>query len=157
MSKSGSFNIKCASWNIDGKYQLFKLPALQTFIERFDVLFLTETHMISTCTVNFKSYEYPDTSCNYEYPRGGTCVLIKKEFQKFIKNVKLVMTDVVEVVFTNKACLINLYIPPLDSPYYNEQYVEILCSWFHEAEKSHTALLALGDLNARFGELNTIN
>ena len=157
MSKSGSFNIKCASWNIDGKYQLFKLPALQTFIERFDVLFLTETHMISTCTVNFKSYEYPDTSCNYEYPRGGTCVLIKKEFQKFIKNVKLVMTDVVEVVFTNKACLINLYIPPLDSPYYNEQYVEILCSWFHEAEKGDTALLALGDFNARFGELNTIN
>ena len=152
--------MKCASWNIAGKYQLFKLHALQAFIERFDVLFLTETHMIATGTVNFtnfKTYEYPDTSCNYEYPRGGTCVLIKKDNRKLIKNVKLVMTDVVEVVFTNKTCLLNLYIPPLDSPYYNEQYVEILCSWFHEAEQSNKALIAMGDLNARFGELNTIN
>ncbi len=160
MNRSGSYSVKCASWNIAGKFGLFKLAELQSFIERYDVLVLTETHTIKKGTVqfsNFKCYEYPDTSCNFEYPRGGTCVLIKKENRKIIKNVNYVMTDVVEVVFTNNTHLINFYIPPLDSPYYNEQYVEILCSWFHEAEETNTPVIAMGDLNARFGDLNTIS
>ena len=160
MNKSGCYVVKCASWNIAGKFGLFKLPEIQEFIERYDILCLTETHSIETGTVqfsNFKCYEYPDTSCNYQYPRGGTCILIKKENRKIIKNVNYVMTDVIEIVLANNTRLINLYIPPLDSPYYNEQYVEILCSWFHEAEQNNTAIIAMGDLNARFGELNMSN
>ena len=160
MSDPGSVSLKCASWNIAGKLELFKLVALQTFLDKFDVICLTETHAIKTGTVQFpkfKPYEYPDTNCNYEYPRGGTCVLIKQEKRKFIKSVKKLMTDFVEIIFTNDLHLINLYIPPLDSPYYDEQYVELLCSWYVEAEETNSPVLAMGDLNARLGDLNLID
>ena len=129
-------------------------------MERYDIIFLTETHAISKGVIqfpNFKQYEYPDINCNYEYPRGGTCVLVKHEMKKFIRNVKLLMTDFVEIVFSNGVHLINIYIPPLDSPYYNEQYVELMCSWFLEADQNSMPLIAMGDLNARLGDLSTIN
>ena len=99
-------------------------------------------------------YEYPDKNCNYEYPRGGICLLVKEEVKMFIKHVKLLMTDFIQVTLTNNNVLEFLYIPPVDSVYYDEQYIELLCSVFVEAKD--TPLIAMGDLNARMGDLNIV-
>ena len=104
----------------------------------------------------FKMYEYPDKHCNYEYPRGGTCLLIKHEIRKLIKHISLLMTDFIRITFNNNTKIYNLYIPPSDSVYYDEQYVELLCSTFVEGE-SDEPIIAIGDLNARLGNLNSIN
>ena len=80
--------------------------------------------------------------------------MVKKELKKYIKHVRLLMTDFVQVIFNNDFQLVNVYIPPVGSVYYDEQYVELLCSVFIEAEE--TKVIAMGDLNARLGNLNSI-
>ena len=36
----------------------------------------------------FKKYEHPDVNCNYEHPRGGICLLIKKDKLEYVKCVE---------------------------------------------------------------------
>ena len=157
MKEPRDISLRCISWNIAGKFPLLKLQKLQSFLENFDIVCLSETHSTTLKTVNFprfKVYEYPDKNCNYEYPRGGICLLVKEEVKMFIKHVKLLMTDFIQVTLTNNNVLEFLYIPPVDSVYYDEQYIELLCSVFVEAKD--TPLIAMGDLNARMGDLNIV-
>ena len=96
--------LKYISWNIAGKFQIFKLKQVQKYLEKFDIVCLTETRTTTQKTVdfpNFKLYQYPDKDCNYEYPSGGTCLLIKKEIKKLIKHVSLLMTDVIQLTLNN--------------------------------------------------------
>ena len=147
------------SWNIAGKFHMLKLAQLQNYLENFDIVCLTETHSTTLKTVSFpklKMYEYPEKHCNYEYPRGGTCLLIKHEIRKLIKHISLLMTYFIRITFNNNTKIYNLYIPPSDSVYYDEQYVELLCSSFIEGE-SDVPKIAIGDLNARIGNLNSIS
>ena len=156
----GNVSLQCVSWNIAGKYELFSLKQLQLYIERYDIICLTETHATQSGSVNFPNYkvfEFPDYNCNHEYPRGGICLLVKHEIKNYIKSVSLLMTDFVEIVFTNDLRLINLYIPPVDSAYYDEQYIELLCSMFVEADIEKRSLISMGDLNVRLGNLNSIS
>ena len=66
------------------------------------------------------------------------------------------MTDFTETTFTNGLKLIHLYIPPVDSVYYDEQYVQLLCSVFWNADNRESPLVAMGDTNTRLGDLSTI-
>ena len=156
----GTASLRCVSWNIAGKYKLLQLQQLQQYLENFDIICFTETHRTQKGDVdfkNFKVYEFPDSQCNQEYPRGGACLLVKHQVKKFVKHVKLLMTDFIEIVFTNGSKLINLYIPPTDSVYYDEQYIELLCSLFIEADEEHTPIASMGDLNSRLGDLNDLD
>ena len=67
------------------------------------------------------------------------------------------MTDFIEVIFVNGLKMIFLYIPPVDSVYYDEQYVELLCSVFMEADEEKVSVVSMGDLNARLCTLNDIS
>ena len=156
--KPGCVTLKCLSWNIAGKYELFKSNILQTFLNKYDIISLTETHTIRKGMLNFpnfKRYEFPDVHCNYEYPRGGICLLVKKDKKDYVKSVKLLMTDFLETTFTNNAKLITLYIPPVDSVYYDEQYIQLLCSEFIDNDSCKSPLIAMGDTNTRLGDLNS--
>ena len=156
----GTVSLQCVSWNVAGKYGLLKLDQLQKYLEKFDIVCLTETHTIQKGSVNFpmfKTYEFPDLSCNYEYPRGGICLLIKQNVRDYIKQVKLLMTDFIEIVFTNNSKLVYTYIPPIDSVYYDEQYIELLCSIFMEGDNDNIPVISMGDINSRLGSLSDIN
>ena len=132
MIKPGIVSFKCLSWNIAGKYEILKSKIMQDFIERY-----------------FKIFEFPDTKCNYEHPRGGICTIIKKDKIQYIKNV-------MEIEFENGLTMVNLYIPPVDSVYYDEQYVQLMCSEFYEADVNKTPILSMGDTNTRLGDLSDI-
>ena len=158
--KPGIVKLTCVSWNIAGKYELFKSDILQKYVKKYDVICLTETHTIRPGLLtfkNFKRYEFPDVDCNYEHPRGGICLLIKQDKLQYVKSVKLLMTDFIETTFTNNFKLINLYIPPVDSVYYDEQYIQLLCSEFLDADECKLPLMAMGDTNTRLGDLNSIH
>ena len=150
MIKPGTVSLKCASWNIAGKFSYLNSTIAQSFIERFDVFCLTETHTVQTGSVqfkNFKRFEYPDTDCNPEYPRGGICLLVKKDLLKMIESVKFLMTDFIEINFTNGLKLSNLYVPPIDSVYYDEQYIQLMCSLFWEADERLSPMIAMGSIH----------
>ena len=156
----GTVSLQCVSWNVAGKYGLFKLDQLQKYLEKFDIICLTETHTIQKGSINFpmfKVYEFPDSTCNHEYPRGGICVLIKQNVRGYIKQVKLLMTDFIEIIFTNNSKLVYTYIPPIDSAYYDEQYIELLCSIFMEGDEDNIPVISMGDINSRLGNLSDIN
>ena len=159
MLKPGIVSLKCASWNIAGKFSYLRSNIIQNFIERFDIICFTETHTIQKGSIqfkNFKRFEFPDTNCNHEYPRGGICLLVKVDKLKIIKSVNLLMTDFIEVTFTNGFKLSNLYIPPIDSVYYDEQYMQLMCSLFWEADERKLLMIAMGDTNTRLGDLQKI-
>ena len=121
---------------------------------------MTETHAIQKGRISFpkfKIYEFPDSSCNYEHPRGGICVLVKLDKMYLIKSVKLLMTDFMETTFANGLKMVNLYIPPVDSVYYDEQYVQLLCSEFWDSDNDESPMIAMGDTNTRLGDLTEIN
>ena len=80
--------------------------------------------------------------------------MIKKEKMHFIKHARLLMTDFMEIKFVNGLTMINLYVPPADSAYYDEQYVQLLASEFCEADENEYPMLSMGDTNTRLGELN---
>ena len=76
------------SWNINGKRLLIKSKHIQKFLESFDIALFSETHTIEGNLIkveSFENYEFLDLDCNMEYPRGGTCILIKK-YLKIIYN-----------------------------------------------------------------------
>ena len=159
MLKPGTVSLKCASWNIAGKFNYFRSSIMQNLVERFDIICLTETHTIKAGSINFKNfkrYEFPDTNCNCEHPRGGICLLVKIEKLKVIKSVQLLMTDFIRITFTNGLTLNFLYVPPVDSVYYNENYIQLLCSLFWEADDSKFPMIAMGDTNTRLGDLTKI-
>ena len=159
MLKPGTVSLKCVSWNIAGKFNYFRSTIMQNFIEKFDIICLTETHAVQAGSIQFpkfKRYEFPDTNCNYEHPRGGICLLVKIEKFKIIKSIILLMTDFIEITFTNGLKLNNLYIPPVDSVYYNEQYLQLMCSLFWEADQRKSPMVAMGDTNTRLGDLRKI-
>ena len=160
MNKTCANSLNCVSWDIAGKCELLKMKEIQIYLEKYDIICLTETHTVRSGTINFpkfKCYGFPDFSCNFEHPRGGICLLVKNEIKDFIKHVNLLMTDFIQITFTNNSKLVNLYIPPIDSVYYDEQYIELLCSVFIEADRASMPIVLVGDLNARMGELNDIN
>lgn len=118
---------------------MFRSSQLTNYMTNYDLICLTETHTIQAGKINFnefKIFEFPDTDCNFEYPRGGICLLIKKDKMQYIKHARLLMTDFIEIKFVNGLTMINLYVPPADSVYYDEQYVQLLASEFCEATKT---------------------
>ena len=160
MNKTCATSLNCVSWNIAGKYELLKMKEMQIYLVKYDIICLTETHTVRSGPINFpkfKCYEFPDFSCNFEHPRGGICLLVKNEIKDFIKHVNLLMTDFIQITFTSNSKLVNLYIPPIGSAYYDEQYIELLCSILIEADRTSTPIVLMGDLNTRMGELNDIN
>ena len=127
---------------------MFKLQVLKKFIAEYNIVSLTETHAIRKGTINlknFKLYDFPDENCNYEYPRGGVSIFIREDTRKLVKSINKISTDFVVIALNNGIELINLYIPPINSVYYDDHSIGILGSKFIDAEEKETPLIAMGD------------
>ena len=147
------------SWNINGKKDLLSTKYVQNFLNTFDIVFLTETHATQRKSIKsniFDVYEYPDLNCNIEHPRGGSCMLIKKLLQKYIFSVIKVKTDWIQIDLANGDQLHSIYIPPSDSPYFDQLTIPTLGTLFVECDRKKTPLIVMGDINSRFGQLSDI-
>ena len=147
------------SWNINGKKLLINSNYTQKFLQSYDIILLSETHTIQGDKIkveSFENYDFPDLDCNLEYPRGGTCILTKKHLKNYIQSIYKVKTDCIKIELVNGDQLNSVYIPPSNSPYHNEQIIPILGTMFIEADKDEISMVAIGDINARFGDLNDV-
>ena len=86
----------------------------------------------------YKSYDFPDENCNYEYPRGGVSIFIREDTKKQIRSVRKITTDFIIITLNNGMELINLYVTPINSAYHDEQSIGILGSMYISAEENET-------------------
>ena len=86
--------------------------------------------------------------------RGGTCVLVRNQLTADLSDVDLSIPD--QVWFKLK-CVPEVlfgfvYIPPSDSPYFNETSLSSIQEKLETSEANNGAVI-IGDLNARFGNM----
>ena len=82
--------------------------------------------------------------------RGGVVMLMKSYLRKFVKEVNMGTEGQIWLVlsFLTSVTLGGVYIPPIDSPYYERAHWGSIAA--HAAEASGH-LIVLGDLNGRVG------
>ncbi len=96
-----------------------------------------------------------------ERERGGILIWHKDNLKHLIKIVKIenasIWLEVKSVISQHNLYLCALYIPPHDSPYYNEQsFLQLQTDILHF--QSRGQVLICGDLNARTGrEIDYVN
>ena len=114
-SRLESIILNIVSWNINGKNLLINSNYTQKFLQSFDIILLSETHTIQGDKIkveSFENYDFPDLNCNPEYPRGGTCILIKKHLKMYIQSVCKVKTDCIKIELVNGNHINSVYIHP---------------------------------------------
>ena len=122
-------------------------------------MLLSETHATQRKSIKsdiFDVYEYPDLTCNVAHPRGGSCILIKKLLKNYILSVTKVTTDWIRIDLANGDQVHAMYIPPSDSPYFDQLTIPTLGTLFVENDRNKTSIIVMGDINSRFGQLNDI-
>ncbi|KAI4889447.1 hypothetical protein NFI96_002246 [Prochilodus magdalenae] len=157
-------------WNIQGiKSSLFGYKSQNTEfinnIKNTDIIILQETwcksDSVTHCPTNYKEIIIPSvkhTNTKKGRDSGGIIIWYKSELSKFITPLKLhkshiwlkikkEITDSVKDLF-----LCTVYIPPSESPYYDE---DIFPSLHHQISsfQAQGSVLICGDLNARTGSL----
>ena len=122
-------------------------------MHNYDIIFILETKQILTTNVpGFLVYHNASRHGNH---RGGVMLLIKNHIQKFLLNVNLTLES---QIWFELSCYPNtrfggIYIPPEDSPFYNQTIMANMYAQINEKEK----VVMLGDFNARVGKPDMLN
>lgn len=151
--------MKILGWNINGKCDILNNQLIKNYFNNFDIIFLCEMHAICDNIINnnmFYIQEFPDLNCNLSNPRGGCAIMIKKNLRHCILAIKKCQTDFLKITFSDRSSMLCVYIPPIDSIYYNEQIIAEIGSEVYEHENNKVPLYLIGDLNMRFGDLNLL-
>ena len=80
----------------------------------------------------------------------------QKILKNYIQSIIKLRTDLIRIELVNGDQIYSVYIPPSNSPYHDQQSVPTLGTIFIEADKDERSVFAMGDLNARFSELNDL-
>lgn len=161
-----TLHISC--WNIQGLYSsTFGIKSIQPEflenIENVDILILTETwcrtDMQTHCPKGYHEIVIPslkNKNVNHGRDSGGILVWYR---EKLANHISITQTGKshcwVELksnsgMLTNNLYLCAIYIPPIDSPYYEEEYMNNLYTDISHFQAQGNVLLC-GDLNARTG------
>ena len=137
--------MKLCSWNITGlKDKLQKSDTLD-FILQFDMIWLSETKKCFNVSVpGFHVFYNPSKSGSH---RGGIMLLIRNKLLEYVKCIDMDTEGQIWVTlnFLVTYKLGGVYIPPDDSPYFQQSDIGALAS--HTLESGN--VIVLGDLNAR--------
>lgn len=147
-------SFKICSWNINGIQNKLSLDSCSTLIKNQDIIFISETKTNLNITVpGFVVYQNNNGNDNSAH-RGGICVLIKNYLQNDIKSIDTNEPDQIWVEFHSYPHIIfgGIYIPPVDSQYFNlSSFAYIQSKIFSQRHKS---FIISGDFNGRFGISN---
>ncbi len=166
-----SFKISC--WNIQGLHSsTFGNKSadqdLLSSVTDMDICIFHETWCRSNealhCPIGYKEMIVPSlkkSQIKYGRDSGGILIWHKDNLKHLIKIVKIenasIWLEVKSVISQHNLYLCALYIPPHDSPYYNEQsFLQLQTDILHF--QSRGQVLICGDLNARTGrEIDYVN
>ena len=127
---------------------------VSSFLKTFDVLCLNETHFNERikCPDGFV-YEGRSEKIESKIPRGGVAIYKNKQCELHVEVLCSTLRDCIIFGIKNTDIVIAAqYIPPINSSYYSDMYIENL-KFMYEKYKNKKFLL-LGDLNARIGDIS---
>ena len=139
------------SWNVNSIKTKLEKQNVLNIIKEYDMIGLNEikTPLPISCpgyrSITSRDSKNPD--------RGGTCVLIKSQLSSQVIEIDISKPD---QVWLKLKCLPGiifgfLYIPPHDSPYFNEASFSYIQEKLKE-ESTVNSCIIIGDLNTRMGE-----
>ena len=98
--------LKCVTYNVRGLKTHLDNAAFIKFLHNYDVVCLTETHLISNYNVSF--FTDFDTFCapahkltQYGRAAGGDLVMVKKSISNFVECINTSFDNVVILKFSN--------------------------------------------------------
>ena len=145
---------KVLTWHINGVKNKFLEEEVQTFLKKFDIVLINETHFNERIKVP-EGFIFEGRSWKIESksPRGGVVLYRNTECEAQITILCDSMRDCVVFEIKNSDMVIAAqYIPPSNSVYYNDVYMENV-KLLHEKFKKRR-LIMLGDWNSRVGDIS---
>lgn len=144
--------IKLCFWNINGVRNKFLSDDTVNLFEQCEILIIVESHfnVRSKCPDNFSLIGRSKATAS-KSPRGGVALYKSNSSKLIIDIVCDSLPDTLIFELRNSSIVfIACYIPPSNSPYYNESYYNNLfmaCDSFLLKKD----IFILGDLNSRIG------
>ena len=145
-------------WNINGRYHFLTSNVIREWISKFDLIFLSETHFTIGQKFKFDGF----TSYHNSYskpadrkPRGGISCFIRYGLMSHVIKVCQDYESHIVVMFNGGHRIFGSYIPPEDSPYYNDKYFLYISSFFSPID-SNCSFIGGGDLNSRVGGSSSV-
>ena len=139
--------MKLCSWNVAGLNNKLQNGVILKFISKNDIIWLSETKKCFKVTIpGYSVYYNPSKSGNH---RGGIMLLIRNKLNEFVKCIDMDTEGQIwiELNFLTEYKLGGVYIPPDDSPYFQQADIGALAA--HTADTAN--VIVLGDLNGRVG------
>ena len=146
-------SFKFLTWNINGVKNKFLDEEIQKFLKRFDIVLINETHFNDRIKLpEGFIFEGRSKKIESKYPRGGVALYRNTRCPLQITILCDSMRDCIVFEVKNSDLVIAAqYIPPSNSVYYSDIYMENI-QLIHEKFKNKH-LMMLGDWNARVGDV----
>ena len=131
---------------------------VRTYLNKFDFIFLCETHSTKDAIIDLPGYQKVHNPCRLskEVPRGGCVMFVREELAKFLKATDISFNDAITLYLSNGYIISGIYIPPYSSPYFKD-HIDYLETTSLCAEENENGLIICGDLNSRMGNINNLN
>lgn len=125
------------------------------WIQSYDILFISETHSKLPDIKNFIIAGHYTSSHS---KRGGIAIYVKKDLASHVHNVITNECYIsLQLRYAPTITFIGVYIPPIDSVYFNEDcFADVISFLIDNINRGHTLFVG-GDFNSRPGDLNNIN
>ena len=147
------------SWNIEGKHYILKNNEIKNYVNKYDILFIHETHCTKEMHLeieNYVAFQHPCMVSSIEKPRGGCVMFIKQHLMKFVEGVDTNFNDAIMVYMSANIVICGFYVPPDNSKYFEDQ-MDILETISVYENKNPRQVIICGDLNARMGVFKNLN
>ena len=128
---------------------------LQWLNKNFDIVFLSETHLVKDEKYKLNSYtEYhnPFSTHTDRKARGGVSCFIRNDLVTFVEEIDTSLSDHILVRFTNGNIVFGSYIAPIDSPYCDPSNFSHIANAFVPTDNGKV-VFGGGDMNGRVGDL----
>ena len=131
---------------------------VRTYLNKFDFIFLCETHSTTDAIIDLPGYHKIHNPCRLskDVPRGGCVMFVRNELATFLKASDISFNDAITLYLSNGCIISGIYIPPCSSPYFKD-HIDFLETTLLCAEENGNSLIICGDLNSRMGNLDNLN
>ena len=148
-------NLHVCFWNINGRKFLIQSEKIQHWLcKNFDIIFLSETHLVKGekyKLISYNDYHNSFSTHTDTKPRGGVSCFIKNSFMEFVKEVDRSSSDHIIVRLINGTILFSSYVAPVDSPYFDPMDFSYIANAF--VPQIDAITFGGGDMNGRVGDL----
>ena len=151
------FNV--LSWNIEGKHYILKNDDIKKYLNKYDILFIHETHCTREMDLEIENYTAIQNQCkisSVDKPRGGCVMFIKNNMMKYVESYDKNFNDAIIVYLSTNIVICGVYVPPDNSKYFENQMDILETLSVYDAENTRKVIIC-GDLNARTGTLSNLH